>query len=481
MTVAVWLAAAVLAAPPPVDVQPSALACSEWRDCRQQTLDALERGEHERAHDLAWRTVQAGPAGDADLMYLLARAQGLAGRPQDALVMLRRLAERGVATEAATDPDFARTRALPGWAEVEALMAGRTAESADTSAPASASSTVTAPAAPPDISRTAEPPAAAPASTEARASVPPPAITPEASPAREPAVLPRQPAELQDAIRFSTDAFVAGGLAYDAVSRRFLFGDRMGRKLRVVGEGLEHDVDLVGAASAGFLAVQAIEIDARRGDLWVASADAGSGEAALHKLQLISGRLLQIFPAPAALTPAAPIDLAVSPAGAVFALDADGGRILRIRRDGSRLESAMDVAVPRAASLSMGRAEGILYVAHADGILRVDVERRTAAAVTAPKDVSLGGFERIRLHDGAIAGIQVDAQGERRVVRLELAPNGRIVRKATVYDAPIPGETGPTFVTVVGDDLCFVSGAFSASGPSTGVASDLIVHRVRLR
>ena len=85
-------------------------------------LDARAGGQYERFHDLAWRTVQTGPANDPALMYLVARAQSLSGRPRDALVMLRRLADRGVATGATTEEDFEGVRQLPGWQELEALM-----------------------------------------------------------------------------------------------------------------------------------------------------------------------------------------------------------------------------------------------------------------------------------------------------------------------------------------------------------------------
>ena len=50
-------------------------------------------------------------------MHLLARAQSLSGRPHDALVMLLRLAEGGIETDAATSEDFAAVRRLPQWAE----------------------------------------------------------------------------------------------------------------------------------------------------------------------------------------------------------------------------------------------------------------------------------------------------------------------------------------------------------------------------
>ena len=54
-------------------------------------------------------------------MYLLARTQALSRRPDDALVMLRRLAELGVAPNASTD-EFRATRDLPGWPPVETLI-----------------------------------------------------------------------------------------------------------------------------------------------------------------------------------------------------------------------------------------------------------------------------------------------------------------------------------------------------------------------
>ena len=94
--------------------------CREWQECRQLALDAAARQDFNAFHDLAWRTLQAGPKNDPALMTMLARAQSLSGRPHDALVMLQRLAAMGVVTNAATNDDFSRVRALPAWAEFEA-------------------------------------------------------------------------------------------------------------------------------------------------------------------------------------------------------------------------------------------------------------------------------------------------------------------------------------------------------------------------
>src|SRR5262249_45016555 len=92
-----------------------AATCHEWHDCQRLALEAYAHGEYEHFHDLAWRTVQTGPPRNAELMYLLARAQSLSGRPHDSLVMLGRLAEVGFITEAATDDDFRAVRQLRQW------------------------------------------------------------------------------------------------------------------------------------------------------------------------------------------------------------------------------------------------------------------------------------------------------------------------------------------------------------------------------
>ena len=57
-------------------------------------------------------------------MFLLARTQVLSGRPDDALVMVRRIAETGAAVDVSAD-EFNRMRELPGWPAVEAIIAGK--------------------------------------------------------------------------------------------------------------------------------------------------------------------------------------------------------------------------------------------------------------------------------------------------------------------------------------------------------------------
>ena len=83
----------------------------------------------------------------------------------------------------------------------------------------------------------------------------------------EPAIV----ASALEQLRFTTPQFTPAGLAYDAVSRRFVVGDRAGRKLAVVDEFSQHVANLAGAQTSGFGDIAAVEIDARQGNLWVVS------------------------------------------------------------------------------------------------------------------------------------------------------------------------------------------------------------------
>ena len=143
--------------------------CREWQECRQLALDAAARQDYNAFHDLAWRTLRAGPRNDPALMTLVARAQSLSGRPGDALVMLQRIAAMGVVTDAATSDDFARVRALPAWSEFEARISGM--PSADAASKGPATSPPTSASAPKVV-----PPAAKPGTAKADAAKPEPPL-----------------------------------------------------------------------------------------------------------------------------------------------------------------------------------------------------------------------------------------------------------------------------------------------------------------
>ena len=120
---------------------------------------------------------------------------------------------------------------------------------------------------------------------------------------------------------FSAPGVEPFALAHDAVSRRFVLGDRAAHRLLIVDEVSHNVVNYVSAASAGFYdELTAFTIDPRRGDLWVASARGAGAESAsvVHKLQLVSGRSLVELRAPEKAGPVRFVSVTVAPDGRRF-------------------------------------------------------------------------------------------------------------------------------------------------------------------
>jgi hypothetical protein len=409
--------------------------CADVSACRGAALEAAARGDYETFHDLAWRTVQKGRSNDPELMLLLARAQSLSGRPGDALVMLRRLAERGARPDVRTDDDFRRVRTLQGWAEVEALLTAGATE------PPSTRETPTTPATAPTPDSTVEPKSAAEKS-EARTTP-----SPLANAATRVNVRPRTPTKTSrtdaawadNELRVSGASLATMGLAHDSVSRRFIVGDPSVNKLVVVDEVFNRVNDLVGAASGGFFGLRALEIDGRRGDLWVANSGA-ERRPAVHKLQLVSGRVLFELPLPADFGDAFFEDLAVASSGAVLIVDSRGRRLLRVPPGGRVFEGALEDASLAGARSVAPVNDRIAYVANGGGLIRADLQDGTATAVQIARGARLDGavlegLKRIRWHGGALVAVRADADGTCRILRIALNKAGTRVTSVEVLDA----------------------------------------------
>ena len=424
---------------PPLGAQ----ECREWQECRQLALAAADRQDYNAFHDLAWRALQLGPKNDPALMTMLARAQSLSGRPGDALVMLQRLAAMGVATDAATGDDFRFVRALPGWAELEARISGTPLpeKSPASPAPKAVSPSPTAPPA----KAAPETAAAETGKAESRK---------DEKAAKAEAVDPKAKSAARGSARliFSAPGLAAVGLAYDAVSGRFIVGDRKDRRLLVVGERSGRLASLAGV-DAGFDEVSAFEIDSVEGDLWVVSTSGQSRSSTLHKLQLISGRVLTSIPLSTDEGPGRFSDVAVT-AQNILVLDGEGRRVYRVAKKGRTLEMVAQLAAPDCSSLAPA-SDGVAYAAYDRGILRIDLATRAMTVVDHPAQTSLTGLHWIRWHRGSLIAIQ--GVGESfRLLRLRLDDLGRRVRTVDVLDGNI-ALAGPTSASVSGSVVYYLS------------------------
>ena len=155
--------------------------------------------------------------------------------------------------------------------------------------------------------------------------------------------------------------------------------------------------------------------------------------ATLHKLQLISGRVLYAIALDESFGAARFADVAVTPRSAVLVLDSAGRRIFSAAAKGRRLELALPLEVQGPTSLAP-QSDSIVYVAHAGGIVRADLAARRARPLAAAKSIDLTGFTRLRWHRDSLIGIQRAGDNNYRVVRLTLDPQGTRVTARTVLD-----------------------------------------------
>ena len=418
-------------------------SCADVSSCRQAALEAAGRNDFEAFHDLAWRAAQRGRPNDPELMYLLARAQSLSGRPGDALVMLRRLAQLGIATDARDNADFERVRQLAGWADLEALLAGTPVTHPPLTAASTPAATSTPAAAPPAASAAKPKPAAA----ETRKPDAPSYVDTPGG---------RRGADAGLRLPSSSDNPI--GLAYDSASRRFVVGDGDGDKLLIADEVFDHVNDLIGASSGGFGDLGAVEIDTRRGDLWAISSD-GKGGGAVHKLQLVSGRVLSRIEVPSTLQPVVLGDFTVTDDAALVVLDSQGSRLLRVRASDSQFERPIALKVTAPSSIAP-TGNGTIYVAHEDGVSLVDMASGRVSTVQPATGVSLVSLRRIRWTRGALLGIQGQGASS-RLVKIRLNGSGQRAMAAQILDGD--RRSLGTALTISRDAAYYVAG--SPEGP----------------
>ena len=189
------------------------------------------------------------------------------------------------------------------------------------------------------------------------------------------------------------------------------------------------------------------------GDLWVVSSSAQTKAATVHKLQLISGRVLASIPLATTERPARFTDIAVTPQN-VLVLDGEGRRVYRVAKKGRTLEMIARLAAPSCSSLAPG-PEGIAYASYDRGILRLDLGTRAMTVIEPPEQESLSDLRWIRWHRGSLVAIQGAEVGKLRLVRLRLDDTGRRVRSVDVLDAGV-ALAGPTSATLSGNTVFYL-------------------------
>ena len=249
------------------------------------------------------------------------------------------------------------------------------------------------------------------------------------------------------------------GLAYDAKHRRWLISSvRTGTILSISSDG-EPKV-LVDVPWGVF----GMAVDAKRGVLWATTSAVAQteefrpedkGKAALLKIDLDSGRILETLPAPDDGAAHHFGDVAVAPDGEVFV---SNGAAVIFRVAGDALEPFVRGSFPSMQGIAPGR--NVLYVAdYARGILVVDRRTRDVHALRVPPNASVLGIDGLYLvDDSTLIGTQ-NGTNPNRIVRIRLAPGALAVSSVETLLANAPDMGDPTLGTVVGKRFFFNANA----------------------
>jgi hypothetical protein len=246
-------------------------------------------------------------------------------------------------------------------------------------------------------------------------------------------------------------------LAYDAVSRRFVFADESSDTLKVVDELNGNVVNLVSQRWAGPYRTTALAIDSRRGDLWVAGVQEGvegTAQSVISRLQLVSGRLLQTIDLAADAGSSRFVDITIG-MGRVFVLDALGRRVYSLVPGAKSFEREhrVDVVSPTGIAVT---DDGVLYISGTQGVARLDLNTRRAMPVGLGDLTKTGVLQSLVWHPGSLFGIQRAADGESRAVRMVLDSRGRNVTSSEAFAA-----AASRAITVVDGALYFLAGVSS--------------------
>lgn len=248
------------------------------------------------------------------------------------------------------------------------------------------------------------------------------------------------------------------GLAYDAKRRRWLISSvRNGTILAANADGeIQTLVDVPWG-------VFGMAVDAKRGVLWATTAAVAQteefraedkGKAALLKIDLESGRILETLPAPADDAHHFG-DVAVASDGEVYV---SGTAPVIFRVADNQLEPF--VRGPFSSMQGIAPARNVLYVAdYAKGILIVDRRTRDVHVLRVPPNASLLGIDGLYLVDeSTLIGTQ-NGTNPNRIIRIRLAPGGLAVSSVDTLLANGSGMGDPTLGMIVGKRFFFNANA----------------------
>lgn len=403
-----------------------------WPAYYEDSLAALASDDTEAAVAAIERATRLAPPNHPLVLYVRMRALVKAGRLDEAFDALSLLAGKGIAADVLVSPAFEPMRDDPRWADWQERLQALVA------------------------------------------------------PAEHSAV----------AFRLNEPDFFPEAMTYDRGSRRFLIGSLHKRKVVVVDEVTGRAADYATSREAGFLGVFGLVADNVRGALYVLSAGDTAmqgyakdddGQSFLHRLQLSSGRQVARV-APNSTAGGHQLTAIVqAPDGTLYMTDSRAGLLYRWQRTSRAIEPFVEIGTHlRPTGLAWSPDGRALYVAHLEGLSRVDLRTKAVEPVGHPASLALVGVDGLATHATGLIAVQNGLPGLSRVLRLRLSQDGLNVIALDVLDANLPEHDVPSAGVVVGDGFYYIANSQARRFATPGAPGPIellqkpVVRRVNL-
>lgn len=220
------------------------------------------------------------------------------------------------------------------------------------------------------------------------------------------------------------------GIAFDPPSNTFFLGS-VGEHKIVRIDASQQVTDF--ASDIGLDAVLGVAVDAPRRHLYAVSTSFVSEPAkkpyrnAIVQFDLVTGRLLHRFDIPQAVQLN---DVAIAPGGRIYTTDTETGAVFEVS----------EKAEPRVV-LAAGRVRGSngiaaspdgkrLYVAHATGIITIDLVTGEARPLAAPPRANVAAIDGLYQWQGMLIGVE-NVTNPGRVIAMTLSNDGLAIEKVT--------------------------------------------------
>jgi sugar lactone lactonase YvrE len=240
------------------------------------------------------------------------------------------------------------------------------------------------------------------------------------------------------------------GLASDSTDGTFYMSSIFHRKIvKIAPDGKISD--FVAEAQDGLLGVLGVKVDSRDRSVWAASEL--RGQSALFHFSR-SGKTLGKY-APQESGRHEFNDLVVTSKGDVLVTDDLDNAVYKLPHEANKLVriDLQDRFYPN--GIALATDEKSVYVAHAFGIVLMNLDGTAITEVQKPKDISLAQVDGLYVRQGSLIAIQ-NVFGGNRIVQLRLALDGKSILSGKLLEFRSPNLDLPTTGTIYKNSFYYI-------------------------